>query len=130
MWSIYEVQDSYAVYFIPLIMSGRPRTTSFAEGSKSVRRTFENQPPKPPLGGVKISSKYFPPNHSLVGHRDFLCLWRTLILTILKMAANCHKLTNLAVNYYIHLVNKSIRWHLLSAAFGKWLATARGLPAT
>ncbi|XP_045499863.1 glycogen synthase kinase-3 beta isoform X4 [Colias croceus] len=38
-------------------MSGRPRTTSFAEGSKSVRKTFENQPPKPPLGGVKISSK-------------------------------------------------------------------------
>ncbi|XP_050677463.1 glycogen synthase kinase-3 beta-like isoform X2 [Leptidea sinapis] len=37
-------------------MSGRPRTTSFAEGSKSVRKTFENQPPKPPLGGVKISS--------------------------------------------------------------------------
>ncbi|XP_026493944.1 glycogen synthase kinase-3 beta isoform X2 [Vanessa tameamea] len=36
-------------------MSGRPRTTSFAEGSKSVRKTFENQPPKP-LGGVKISS--------------------------------------------------------------------------
>ncbi|VVC97464.1 unnamed protein product [Leptidea sinapis] len=36
-------------------MSGRPRTTSFAEGSKSVRKTFENQPPKPPLGGVKIS---------------------------------------------------------------------------
>ncbi|XP_045512589.1 glycogen synthase kinase-3 beta-like isoform X1 [Pieris brassicae] len=38
-------------------MSGRPRTTSFAEGSKSVRKTFENQPPKPPLGGVKISSE-------------------------------------------------------------------------
>ncbi|XP_026730996.1 glycogen synthase kinase-3 beta-like isoform X11 [Trichoplusia ni] len=38
-------------------MSGRPRTTSFAEGSKSVRKTFDNQPPKPPLGGVKISSK-------------------------------------------------------------------------
>ncbi|XP_021201567.3 glycogen synthase kinase-3 beta isoform X1 [Helicoverpa armigera] len=37
-------------------MSGRPRTTSFAEGSKSVRKTFDNQPPKPPLGGVKISS--------------------------------------------------------------------------
>ncbi|CAF4855878.1 unnamed protein product [Pieris macdunnoughi] len=37
-------------------MSGRPRTTSFAEGSKSVRKTFENQPPKPPLGGVKIST--------------------------------------------------------------------------
>ncbi|XP_061718011.1 glycogen synthase kinase-3 beta isoform X9 [Cydia pomonella] len=37
-------------------MSGRPRTTSFAEGSKSVRKTFDNQPPKP-LGGVKISSK-------------------------------------------------------------------------
>ncbi|XP_063538583.1 glycogen synthase kinase-3 beta-like isoform X3 [Cydia strobilella] len=36
-------------------MSGRPRTTSFAEGSKSVRKTFDNQPPKP-LGGVKISS--------------------------------------------------------------------------
>ncbi|KPI92534.1 hypothetical protein RR48_07514 [Papilio machaon] len=39
-------------------MSGRPRTTSFAEGGKSVRKTFENQPPKPPLGGVKICSKY------------------------------------------------------------------------
>ncbi|XP_034832892.1 glycogen synthase kinase-3 beta-like isoform X5 [Maniola hyperantus] len=37
-------------------MSGRPRTTSFAEGSKSVRKTFDNQPPKPTLGGVKISS--------------------------------------------------------------------------
>uniref|UniRef100_A0A2H1W080 SFRICE_000198 n=1 Tax=Spodoptera frugiperda TaxID=7108 RepID=A0A2H1W080_SPOFR len=37
-------------------MSGRPRTTSFAEGSKSVRKTFDNQPPKPPLGGVKISN--------------------------------------------------------------------------
>lgn len=54
-------------------MSGRPRTTSFAEGSKSVRKTFDNQPPKP-LGGVKISSKYPLPNHSFVGHRDFLCL--------------------------------------------------------
>lgn len=52
-------------------MSGRPRTTSFAEGSKSVRKTFDNQPPKPPLGGVKISSKYIQPNHSFVGHRDF-----------------------------------------------------------
>ncbi|XP_023705269.1 protein kinase shaggy isoform X5 [Cryptotermes secundus] len=30
-------------------MSGRPRTTSFAEGNK--------QPPNPPLGGMKISSK-------------------------------------------------------------------------
>ncbi|KAJ0176099.1 hypothetical protein K1T71_008273 [Dendrolimus kikuchii] len=38
-------------------MSGRPRTTSFAEGNKSARKTFDNQPPKPPLGGVKISSK-------------------------------------------------------------------------
>ncbi|XP_048483104.1 glycogen synthase kinase-3 beta isoform X5 [Plutella xylostella] len=38
-------------------MSGRPRTTSFAEGSKSVRKTFDNKPPNPPLGGVKISSK-------------------------------------------------------------------------
>ncbi|CAH2041390.1 unnamed protein product, partial [Iphiclides podalirius] len=40
-------------------MSGRPRTTSFAEGSKSVRKTFENQPPKPPLGGVKICSNLY-----------------------------------------------------------------------
>lgn len=31
-------------------MSGRPRTTSFAEGNK--------QSPNPPLGGFKISSKY------------------------------------------------------------------------
>ncbi|XP_021916211.1 glycogen synthase kinase-3 beta isoform X3 [Zootermopsis nevadensis] len=31
-------------------MSGRPRTTSFAEGNK--------QPPNPPLGGMKISSLY------------------------------------------------------------------------
>lgn len=31
-------------------MSGRPRTTSFAEGNK--------QAPNPPLGGFKISSKY------------------------------------------------------------------------
>ncbi|KAG5318592.1 MOS1T transposase, partial [Pseudoatta argentina] len=31
-------------------MSGRPRTTSFAEGNK--------QPANPPLGGMKISSKY------------------------------------------------------------------------
>lgn len=31
-------------------MSGRPRTTSFAEGNK--------QSPNPPLGGLKISSKY------------------------------------------------------------------------
>lgn len=31
-------------------MSGRPRTTSFAEGNK--------QPLNPPLGGMKISSKY------------------------------------------------------------------------
>lgn len=30
-------------------MSGRPRTTSFAEGNK--------QPLNPPLGGMKISSK-------------------------------------------------------------------------
>lgn len=30
-------------------MSGRPRTTSFAEGNK--------QPDNPPLGGMKISSK-------------------------------------------------------------------------
>lgn len=31
-------------------MSGRPRTTSFAEGNKQ---------PNPVLGGVKISSKFF-----------------------------------------------------------------------
>lgn len=31
-------------------MSGRPRTTSFAEGNKP--------PANPPLGGMKISSKY------------------------------------------------------------------------
>lgn len=33
-----------------LRMSGRPRTTSFAEGNKP--------PANPPLGGMKISSKY------------------------------------------------------------------------
>lgn len=33
----------------PREMSGRPRTTSFAEGNK--------QPPNPVLGGMKISSK-------------------------------------------------------------------------
>jgi hypothetical protein len=33
-------------------MSGRPRTTSFAEGNK--------QPLNPPLGGMKISSKCAP----------------------------------------------------------------------
>lgn len=32
-------------------MSGRPRTTSFAEGNK--------QPLNPPLGGLKISSKFY-----------------------------------------------------------------------
>lgn len=32
------------------MMSGRPRTTSFAEGNK--------QPLNPPLGGMKISSKF------------------------------------------------------------------------
>ena len=31
-------------------MSGRPRTTSFAEGNK--------QPPNPVLGGMKVTSKY------------------------------------------------------------------------
>lgn len=31
-------------------MSGRPRTTSFAEGNKL--------PANPPLGGIKISSEY------------------------------------------------------------------------
>ena len=31
-------------------MSGRPRTTSFAEGNKP--------PANPPLGGMKISSEY------------------------------------------------------------------------
>lgn len=119
MWSIYEVQDSKAVYFIPIIMSGRPRTTSFAEGSKSVRKTFDNQPPKPPLGGVKISSKYLPPNHSFVGHRDFLCLWRISILIILKMAANCHKSTSKHVIYYNLWINQ-YRQHFMSAVFQKW----------
>lgn len=116
MWSIYEVQDSKAVYFIHIIMSGRPRTTSFAEGSKSVRKTFENQPPKPPLGGVKISSKYLPPNHSFVGHRDFLCLWRISILTILKMAAICHKSTYNRVTFKNLWINR-YRHGLMSAVF-------------
>ncbi|XP_061718004.1 glycogen synthase kinase-3 beta isoform X3 [Cydia pomonella] len=47
-------------------MSGRPRTTSFAEGSKSVRKTFDNQPPKP-LGGVKISSDVETPKKAELG---------------------------------------------------------------
>lgn len=39
-------------------MSGRPRTTSFAEGNK--------QPPNPVLGGVKISSKYIDKHHHII----------------------------------------------------------------
>ncbi|XP_041981479.1 glycogen synthase kinase-3 beta-like isoform X2 [Aricia agestis] len=51
-------------------MSGRPRTTSFAEGSKSVRKTFDNnQPPKPPLGGVKISSDVDTPKTELASEK-------------------------------------------------------------
>jgi hypothetical protein len=44
------VQEQFAKKRAPVEMSGRPRTTSFAEGNK--------QSPNPPLGGMKISSKW------------------------------------------------------------------------
>lgn len=49
MWLIYEVDECFGDNIATIEMSGRPRTTSFAEGNK--------QPLNPPLGGMKISSK-------------------------------------------------------------------------
>jgi hypothetical protein len=51
-------------------MSGRPRTTSFAEGNKP--------PANPPLGGMKISSKY----HNLTFASQFLSLFLFLSFSV------------------------------------------------
>lgn len=51
-------------------MSGRPRTTSFAEGNKP--------PANPPLGGMKISSKY----HNLTSPAASLSLSNRMNFTI------------------------------------------------
>lgn len=49
VWYFNELYGHLWKNILSIEMSGRPRTTSFAEGNK--------QQPNPPLGGMKISSK-------------------------------------------------------------------------
>lgn len=77
-------------------MSGRPRTTSFAEGSK--------QPPNPPLGGLKISSKYL----ALPSFLSAIVISMAVTyIGSLNMAAGCHNSTKKSfrrfrlINYHV-----------------------------
>lgn len=53
----------------PVDMSGRPRTTSFAEGNKTS--------PNPPLGGIKVISTYL---HVLVYTHTHICTFTLITL--------------------------------------------------